>query len=113
MQAQKLLSAYSSALDALAAALVKRGLLSGRSAHQLIWQTTGYPDADWRFQALGLTEEKRLSCLPSKSSLICSLTISPLLSVKEIRSFIENHRKEWLATACLEGRFPQKLILIL
>lgn len=53
-QAQKILSDYWLAVDALATALLKRGTLNGSAAHRLIWQTIGYPDADWRLQALGI-----------------------------------------------------------
>jgi len=54
MQAQKILSDYQLTVDALATALVKRGSLTGRAAHRLIWQTVGYPDNDWRFLAFGI-----------------------------------------------------------
>lgn len=54
VQAQKILSDYSLVVDKLAAALVKRGSLTGRAAHSLIWQTVGYPKHDWRFVALGI-----------------------------------------------------------
>lgn len=54
VQAQKILSDYSDAVDKVAAALVKRGSLTGHAAHSLIWQTVGYPENDWRFVALGI-----------------------------------------------------------
>ena len=47
MRAQQILSEYWPAVDALATALLKRERLSGRAAHRLIWQTIGYPEADW------------------------------------------------------------------
>jgi hypothetical protein len=50
-QAQEILSEYWPAVDAVSKALFKRETLSGRAAHRLIWQTIGYPDADWRLQA--------------------------------------------------------------
>jgi hypothetical protein len=53
-RAQQILSKYWAAVDALATALLKRERLGGRAAHRLIWQTRGYPEADWRFQALNL-----------------------------------------------------------
>ena len=58
MRSQQILSEYWSAEDALATALLKRERLSGRAAHRLIWQTIGYPEADWRFQALNLGQRK-------------------------------------------------------
>ena len=48
--AQKILSGYWVAVDALATALLRRDRLGGRAAHRLIWQTIGYPETDWRFQ---------------------------------------------------------------
>lgn len=56
MQAQEILSDYSIAVDKVAAALVKRGSLTGRAAHSLIWRTVGYPEHDWRFVALGIRQ---------------------------------------------------------
>jgi ATP-dependent Zn protease len=53
-RAQKILSEYWPAVDALATALLKRERLGGRAAHRLIWQTIGYPETDWRFQALSI-----------------------------------------------------------
>lgn len=53
-QAQEILSDCSLTVDKMAAALVKRGSLTGRAAHRLIWQTVGYPDNDWRLVALGI-----------------------------------------------------------
>ena len=58
MRSQQILSEYWSAEDALATALLKRERLSGRAAHRLIWQTIGYPEADWRFQALNLGQRR-------------------------------------------------------
>lgn len=58
MRAQQVLSEYWSAVDALATALLKRERLGGRAAHRLIWQTIGYPDADWRFQVLNLRQRR-------------------------------------------------------
>jgi hypothetical protein len=56
MRAQQILSEYWPAVDALATALLKRERLGGRATHRLIWQTIGYPEADWRFQALNLRQ---------------------------------------------------------
>ncbi len=53
-EAQQILSDYWSAVQAPAAKLLKQRTLDGRDAHSIIWQTTGYPDADWRFGALNL-----------------------------------------------------------
>jgi hypothetical protein len=58
MRAQQILSEYWPAVDALATALLKRERLGGRAAHRLIWQTIGYPEADWRFQALNLRQRR-------------------------------------------------------
>jgi hypothetical protein len=58
MHAQKILSAYWPAVDALATVLLKRESLSGSAAHRLIWQTIGYPDADWRLEALNIQREQ-------------------------------------------------------
>ncbi len=55
--AQKILSEYWPAVDALATTLLKRESLSGRAAHRLIWRTIGYPDADWRLEALNIQRE--------------------------------------------------------
>ena len=54
MEAQKILSDYWSAVQALATKLLKHRTLDGRDAHLTIWRTTGYPDADWRFGALNI-----------------------------------------------------------
>lgn len=54
MEAQKILSDYWLAVQALVTRLLKRGTLVGRDIHGIIWQTIGYPDADWRFGALNL-----------------------------------------------------------
>ncbi len=54
MQAQKILSEYHLAVDALATSLVQRGSLTGSAAHHLIWHTVGYPENDWRIFALGM-----------------------------------------------------------
>ena len=56
--AQKLLSEYWPAVDALATALLERERLDGRAAHRLIWQTIGYPETDWRFQALNIKQKR-------------------------------------------------------
>jgi len=53
-EAQQILSDYWSAVQALAAKLLKHRTLDGRDAHSIIWRTTGYPHADWRFGALNL-----------------------------------------------------------
>jgi hypothetical protein len=53
-EAQKLLADHWSAVQALATKLLKRGVLDGKEAHSIIWQTIGYPDADWRLQALNI-----------------------------------------------------------
>ncbi len=53
-QAQTILSDYSFAVDKVAAALVKRGSLTGCVTHRLIWQLARYPEHDWRFVALGI-----------------------------------------------------------
>jgi hypothetical protein len=53
-EAQQILSDYWPAVQALAAKLLKQRTLDGRDAHSIIWRTTGYPDADWRFGALNL-----------------------------------------------------------
>ena len=57
-RAQKILSEYWPAVDALARALLKRERLDGRAAHRLIWQTIGYPETDWRFQALSIKRRR-------------------------------------------------------
>jgi hypothetical protein len=54
MEAQKILSDYWSAVQALATKLLKHRTLDGRDIHCIIWQTIGYPDADWRSGALNL-----------------------------------------------------------
>ena len=54
MEAQKILSDYWSAVQALATKFLKHRTLAGRDAHLIIWRTTGYPDADWRFGALNI-----------------------------------------------------------
>jgi len=56
--AQKLLSEYWPAVDALATALLERERLGGRAAHRLIWQTIGYPETDWRFLALNIKRRR-------------------------------------------------------
>ena len=56
--AQKLLSEYWPAVDALATALLERERLGGRDAHRLIWQTIGYPETDWRFLALNIKRRR-------------------------------------------------------
>ena len=53
-EAQQILSDYWSAVQALTAGLLKQRTLDGRDAHSIIWRTTGYPEADWRFGALNL-----------------------------------------------------------
>jgi hypothetical protein len=58
MRAQQILSKYWPAVDALSTALLKRERLDGRAAHRLIWQTIGYSEADWRFQALNLQQRR-------------------------------------------------------
>jgi hypothetical protein len=52
MEAQRIVSDYWPAVQALATKLLKRKTLDGRDVHRIIWQTIGYPDADWRFGAL-------------------------------------------------------------
>jgi hypothetical protein len=54
MEAQQLLSNYWPAVQAVATKLLKRRTLDGRDVHRIIWQTIGYPDADWRFGALNI-----------------------------------------------------------
>src|SRR5258706_7527223 len=54
MEAQKILSDYWSAVQALATKLLKHRTLDGRDAHLTILSTTGYPDADWRVGALNI-----------------------------------------------------------
>jgi hypothetical protein len=58
MEAQKLLSDYWPAVQALATKLLKRRTLDGKDAHRIIWQTIGYPDVDWRFGALNIQREQ-------------------------------------------------------
>lgn len=53
-QAQEILSDYSLAVNKIAAALIEEGSLTGHEVHNLIWQTVGYPESDWRFVALGI-----------------------------------------------------------
>jgi hypothetical protein len=53
-EAQQILSDYWPAVQALATKLLKHQTLDGRDVHLMIWQTIGYPDADWRFGALKL-----------------------------------------------------------
>ena len=53
-EAQQILSDYWPAVQALATKLLKHQTLDGRDVHLMIWQTIGYPDADWRFAALNL-----------------------------------------------------------
>lgn len=57
-RAQQILSEYWPTVDTLATVLLKRERLGGRAAHRLIWQTIGYPEADWRFQALNLRQTR-------------------------------------------------------
>ena|GEM_PF-930332 len=57
MEAQQILSDYWPAVQALAMQLLKRRTLDGRDVHRIIWQTIGYPDADWRFGALNIQRE--------------------------------------------------------
>jgi hypothetical protein len=54
MSAQKILSEYWPAVQALAQKLLKYETLDGRAVHRVIWQTIGYPDSDWRLQALNI-----------------------------------------------------------
>lgn len=54
LQAQTILTEYWPAVDSLAQVLLKRGTLGGRAAHSLIWQTMGFPESDWRLQALDI-----------------------------------------------------------
>jgi len=54
MEAQKILSSSWSAVQGLATKLLKHRTLDGKDVHRIIWQTIGYPDADWRFGALNL-----------------------------------------------------------
>jgi len=58
MEAQKLLSDNWPAVQALATKLLKCRTLDGKDAHRIIWQTIGYPDADWRFGALNIQREQ-------------------------------------------------------
>jgi hypothetical protein len=58
MEAQQILSNYWPAVQALATKLLKRKTLDGRGVHRIIWQTIGYPDADWRFGALHMQGER-------------------------------------------------------
>ena len=57
LQAQRILSDSWLAVQALATKLLKRRTLDGKEVHRLIWQTIGYPDADWRFGALNIQRE--------------------------------------------------------
>jgi hypothetical protein len=57
MEAQKILSDSWLAVQSLATKLMKRRKLDGKEAHRVIWQTIGYPDADWRFGALNMQRE--------------------------------------------------------
>lgn len=52
MEAQKILSDYWPAVQALATQLLKCRTLDGSEVHRIIWQTIGYPETDWRFGAL-------------------------------------------------------------
>jgi hypothetical protein len=54
MHAQKIVTEYWPAVDALATALLKHESLCRDAAHRLIWETMGYPDLDWRFEALNI-----------------------------------------------------------
>lgn len=58
MNAQKILSDYWPAVQALATKLLKHRTLDGRAVHRIIWQTIGYPDADWRLQALNIKKAR-------------------------------------------------------
>lgn len=58
MQAQRILSDSWLAVQALATKLLKRRTPDGKEVHRLIWQTIGYPDADWRFGALNIQREQ-------------------------------------------------------
>lgn len=53
-EAQKILSEYWSAVQALVTKLAKRWTLEGSEVHRTIWQTIGYPDSDWRLQVLNI-----------------------------------------------------------
>lgn len=58
LEAQKILSDYWPAVQALVTELLKRKTLDGRDVHRIIWQTIGYPDADWRFEALYIQRKR-------------------------------------------------------
>lgn len=58
MQAQRILSDFWPAVQAVATKLLKRQTLEGKEVHRLIWQTIGYPDADWRYGALNIQQER-------------------------------------------------------
>jgi len=58
LEAQKILSDSWPAVQVLATKLLKRRTLEGKDAHRIIWQTIGYPDADWRFGALHMQREQ-------------------------------------------------------
>jgi hypothetical protein len=57
-EAQRVLSHHWPAVQALATKLLKRRTLDGSNVHRIIWQTIGYPDADWRFGALNIQRER-------------------------------------------------------
>ena len=56
-QAQKILSEHWSAVQAVVMKLLKRRTLRGSEVHNVIWQTVGYPDTDWRLQVLNREKE--------------------------------------------------------
>jgi hypothetical protein len=58
IQAQKILSGSWPSVQALATKLLKRRTLDGKDVHRIIWQTIGYPDADWRLGALNMQREQ-------------------------------------------------------
>jgi len=57
-EAQRILSDSWPAVQALVMKLLKHRTLNGKEVHRLIWQTTGYPDADWRLGALHIQREQ-------------------------------------------------------
>lgn len=59
-QAQKILSVYQPAVQTLALKIVKHRMLDGSEVHRIIWQTVGYPDTDWRLQALNIKKRKSI-----------------------------------------------------
>ena len=54
LEAQRVLSTNWSAVQVLAKRLLRHRVLDGKAVHRIIWQTIGYPDADWRFGALDI-----------------------------------------------------------